>query len=404
MASFQFTARDPQGAIVSDMITAESERAVLDILDRRGLFPVRIEEKSVGRGMDFSKRAFAGRVRSDELVAFARQLADLLKVGITLNRALDTLARQAPNTELGRIVDNLRADVSSGTPLSDALGKFPRIFSGLFISMIQAGEVGGFLEDSLERVATFQEKSQELISRVKAAMAYPVLLAVMGTATVIFLLVFFIPKFTTIFADMGGVLPWPTLVLIGLSDFLQEYGLFLVVGLTVATFLLFRALATDSGRLTFDRLRLRVPVIGPIFRRTAIARFGRVLGTLLHSGVSILDALDITRKAVGNLHIGEGIARARIQVQEGRRLAEPLRGMREFPPMVVDMIAIGEETGNLDEVLVKVADNYDKQVDRSVKVMVSLMEPAMLVVMGGVVGAIVIAMLLPVFTLQSLVN
>jgi len=404
MASFQFTARDSQGAIVSDMVTAESERAVLDILDRRGLFPVRIEEKSVGRGMDFSQRAFAGRVRSDELVAFARQLADLLKVGITLNRALDTLARQAPNTELGRIVDNLRADVSSGTPLSEAMGKFPRIFSSLFISMIQAGEMGGFLEDSLERVATFQEKAQELISRVKAAMAYPVLLAVMGTATVIFLLVFFIPKFTTIFADMGGVLPWPTQVLIGLSDFLQEYGLFLVAGLAVVTFLLFRALATDSGRLTFDRLRLRVPVIGAIFQRTAIARFGRVLGTLLHSGVSILDALDITQKAVGNLHIGEGIARARLQVQEGRRLAEPLRGMREFPPMVVDMIAIGEETGNLDEVLVKVADNYDKQVDRSVKVMVSLMEPAMLVVMGGVVGAIVIAMLLPVFTLQSLVN
>lgn len=404
MASYHFTARNLEGQVVSDLITAESERAVLDILDRRHLFPIRIEEKQVGRGRDLGRRPFAGRVRADELVAFARQLADLLRVGITLNKALDTLARQAPHTELGRIIDNLRADVSSGTPLSEAMSQYPRVFPTLTVSLLEAGETGGFLEDALERVASFQEKQQELASRIKAAMAYPVLLATMGTATVIFLLVFFIPKFTLIFADMGGVLPWPTRVMMALSDFLSEYGLFLLAGAALAVFLGFRVLATDGGRLAFDRLRLRVPVLGALFRRTAIARFGRVLGTLLHSGVSILDALEITRKAVGNRHVAEGLDRARTLVKEGRRLAEPLREMAEFPPMVVDMIAIGEETGNLDEVLVKVADNYDKQVDRSVKVLVSLMEPAMLVVMGGVVGAIVIAMLLPVFTLQSLVQ
>ncbi len=401
MASFEFKARNSGGEMVTDVITADSERAVMEILDRRGLFPVEITEKAQGGRIS---RGITGRVGTDELVAFARQLADLLKVGITLNKALDALARQTPGSELGRVVDNLRADVASGTPLSEAMAKFPRCFSELFVSMVEAGEAGGFLEESLERVASFSEQVQELKSRIKAAMAYPVLLMVLGTAVVVFLLVFFIPKFTEIFADMGGALPWPTRAMIAVSDFLQGYGVFILVGLVVLVFLGLRVLGTEAGKIAFDRGKLRVPVIGPVFQKTAVARFARVLGTLLKSGVSILDAIEITRRAVGNHWFGRHLEEAHGQVKEGRRLAEPLREFKEFPRMVVDMVAVGEETGNLDDVLVKVADNYDRQVDRAVKVLVSLMEPAMLIVMGGVVGAIVISMLLPVFTLQSLVK
>jgi type II secretion system protein F len=403
MASFEYKARNADGELVVDVITADSERAVMEILDRRGLFPVEISSKAAGRA-DTARQAFSGRIRTDDLVAFSRQLADLLKVGITLNKALDTLAKQMPGTEFGRVVDNLRADVSSGTPLSEAMAKYPRIFSELYVSMVEAGEAGGFLEDSLERVASFSEQTQELINRIKAAMAYPVLLLVLGSATVIFLLVFFIPRFTEIFRDMGGALPLPTQIMIGISEFLQSWGIFLLGGLILFGFIGFRALATDAGRLAFDRIRLRIPVLGTVFQRTAIARFGRVLGTLLRSGVNILAALEISKKAVGNRYVGEQIEKALVQVKEGRRLAEPLRNFKEFPPMVVDMIAIGEETGNLEDVLVKIADNYDRQVDRAVKILVSLMEPAMLVFMGGIVGAIVISMLLPVFTLQALVQ
>ncbi len=403
MASYEFKARNAGGELVADVITADSERAVMEILDRRGLFPVEIREKTAAAGRSV-RAGIRGRVKTDELVAFARQLADLLKVGITLNKALDALARQTPESEFGRILDNLRADVASGTPLSQAMEKFPRCFNELFVSMVEAGEAGGFIEESLERVASFSEQIQELKSRVRAAMAYPILLSVLGTATVVFLLVFFIPRFTQIFSDMGGALPWPTLVLIGVSNFMQSYGIFLLAALVVLGFIGYRVLGTDSGKLAFDRVKLKIPAVGPVFQKAAIARFARILGTLLKSGVSILDAIEITRKAVGNRWFGLHIEEAYGQVKEGKRLAEPLRGYPEFPRIVVDMIAVGEETGSMEDVLVKIADNYDRQVDRAVKVLVSLMEPLMLIFMGGVVGAIVISMLLPVFTLQSIVK
>jgi type II secretory pathway component PulF len=271
----------------------------------------------------------------------------------------------------------------------------------LEVGIVKAGEVGGFLDEALARVARFRERDEDLRSRIRSAMAYPILLALLGTGATVYLMVFFIPRFTEIFRNMKEALPWPTELLITVSNALRDHGLLILAALVVVGFLLARSLATDAGQLQRDRLFLRIPALGAMMRKSALARFARVLGTLLRSGVPILEALAIVRGAVGNKVVAAAILTAQDGVREGRPLADPLAKSGEFPATLTDMIEVGEEAGNLEEVLLDAAESYDKDVDRAVKTFVSLLEPAMLLLMGALVGFIVIAMLLPIFTMNS---
>ncbi|MHC5039605.1 MAG: type II secretion system F family protein [Planctomycetota bacterium] len=404
MPSYSYKAKNGQGAVVADELTADTEAQAFDQLDRMGLFPLEIREKKHEAAAGGMYRLSLSRIRRDDVVAFSRQLADLLKVGVTINKALATLSVETPNRQFAAIIQDIKADVSSGTRVSEALGKFPKIFSPLYVNMVRAGETGGFLEEVLERVAGFMEQEQEIRARVKAALAYPTLLSVLAIGAVIFLMVYFIPTFSKMFDDLGGALPLPTLIVMGISNFIRQWGLYFGAGLVVAGFLFLRALDTDPGRLAFDRFRLRIPLIGTIFSKTAVSRFARILGTLLRSGVNILQALDITREAVGNKVFAEQIRESTTGVKEGLTLAETLKKGKVIPDMVVGMIAVGEETGNVEEVLLAISDNYDKQVDRAVRTLVALMEPMMLVVMGVLVGGIVISMILPIFSIQGMIK
>jgi type II secretory pathway component PulF len=341
------------------------------------------------------------RIRLADTALFSRQLADLLRAGVNLNRALRTLTRQTDNPALVAVIEQVRTDVAGGMGMADALSRHPAAFSPLYVSMVRAGETGGFLEDVLQRAAHFAEKELELRGRITGALIYPSLLVSVAVLAIGFFVFYFIPRFTEIFKDLGGELPFLTRIMIGISDLGLNYWWAFAGGGVLAGISLWRALKTAQGRFVYDRIRLRAPLLGPLVTKTAVARFTRTLGTLLKSGVPILTAIEISREALGNEVLKLDATEAAAAVKEGRNLAEPLGRSPYFPPVVVDMIAVGEESGNLDEVLGHVADAYDREVDRAVRIFVSLLEPALLVVMAAIVGLIVIAMLLPIYSLQG---
>jgi type II secretion system protein F len=406
MPQYDYKAKTGDGAVVSGTLQAESERSALDSLGRMGVFPLEIaaQDDRPAAASSAAPRRSGGRVKTADVSLFTRQLGDLLKAGVPLNRALATLKEQATSGALAEIIDAVGKDVSSGAPLHESLAKHPAAFSSLFTSMVRAGETGGFLEDVLRRLSIFIERDQELRSRVKSALAYPTLLIVIGSGAIAFLMVFFIPRFSEIFARMGDNLPVPTQIVMAASSFVRHWWFLLFLGVAGVLAGFNQLAATGAGRRILDRLRLRIPVFGDIVRKNAISRFTRTLGTLLKSGVSILGALAIAKEAMGNAVLEEDVLEAVAGVKQGKSLAETLRGSRAFPPMVTQMIAVGEEGGNLDEVLVDVAESYDTQVERAVRVFISLFEPALLVFMAALVGFVVIAMLLPVFSLSSMIK
>ncbi|HLY74706.1 MAG TPA: type II secretion system F family protein [Planctomycetota bacterium] len=407
MPQFAYKAKKDDGSVVTGTLQAESERSALDSLGRMGVFPLQIEsrdeDKSTARNAA-GPRQVARSIKSGDISLFTRQLSDLMRAGVPLNRALHTLSTQTTNLTLSEMVRDIEKQVSDGATLHEALAKFPKVFSGLYLSMVRAGETGGFLEDVLHRLALFIEKDQELRSRISSSMAYPILLIVIGTFAIAFLMVFFIPRFSEIFKKMGNDLPVPTQIVMGVSYFMRDYWMFVFMALVALMFGWKRAIGVAAGRRVLDRLKIKVPLFGDIVKKNAVSRFTRTLGTLLKSGVSILNALDISKAAMANVVLMEDIDEASAGVKQGKGLAEILSQSRYFPVMVTDMIAVGEESGNLDEVLVNVADSYDLQVERAVRVFISLFEPALLLVMATLVGFIVIAMLLPVFNLSSMVK
>lgn len=403
MPQFAYKAKKDDGSVVTGTLQAESERSALDSLGRMGVFPMEIASRAAD-GPRRAPRRVTRRVRTDDIALFTRQLADLLKAGVSLNKALPTLSEQTGNRELSATISEISKDVSAGQPLHEAFGRHPKLFSTLYCSMVRAGETGGFLEDVLHRLALFIEKDQELRSRVRSALAYPMLLIVIGTFAVVFLMVFFIPRFSPIFEKLGASLPATTKIVMGVSYFFRDYWILAALGIVALIIGWMRMVETARGRRWLDRMKLRAPLFGEIVRKNAVSRFTRTLGTLLRSGVPILGALSIARDAMGNRVLMEDIDEASAGVKQGRSLAEILRRSSQFPPMVTDMIAVGEEAGNLDEVLVDVADSYDRQVDRAVRVFVSLFEPALLLIMAALVGFIVISMLLPVFDLSSAIK
>lgn len=344
------------------------------------------------------------RVKVRDLVIFTRQFATMVNAGLPLVQCLDILSKQSESPFFGKVVADVMHDVESGSTLSESFGRRPQAFDSLYVNMVDAGEAGGILDDILSRMATYLEKAEALKRKVKSAMTYPLVVLTVAVGATTFMLLVIIPTFAKIFADFGGELPMPTRVVMGLSNFLKSFWWALGLGL-IGTFAgVKQYYRTARGHLAIDGLLLRMPVIGSILRRAAIARFTRTLGTMISSGVPILTALDITARTAGNKIIENAILATKGSIGEGETIAAPLREAKVFPPMVVQMISVGEETGALDKMLDKIAAFYDEEVDVAVETLTSIIEPIMIVVMGTMVGGMVVAMYLPMFKLINVVG
>jgi general secretion pathway protein F/type IV pilus assembly protein PilC len=402
MPQFSYLARTASGEDVTGVLTAGSKRESLNLLTEKSLFALKVEPMAEPRG-GFSRGG--GRVKPQIVATNLTQMADLLQNGVPLLKALEILVEQATQRELAKVLTDIRDQVSEGTALDDAFARHPKIFNALTISMVRAGAEGAFLEDALKRTATFLELQEELKWRVVGAMIYPAILASLGTLVTVVLIVFMVPKFAELFARLeqqGGGLPVPTKVLLWLSSFLGHYGLFVLAGLIGLVVWARRVLATERGRLTADRWRLKIPVAGSIFLNSAVSRFCRVLGTLLHNGVPLLRALDISSDSAGNLVLAGAIRQSAENISSGETIAKPLAQCGLVPRPVMAMISVAEESNTLDTVLVNIADALDRKIARQLDVMVRLVEPLLLVVMGGAILFILVALLLPVFDMSSI--
>jgi general secretion pathway protein F len=399
---FTYEAMATGGARTQGTLVANSEREVMTMLDARGLFPVRIapvKPLAAGKG---TRR----RVRSRHLATFYSQLADLLHSGVPLLRSLDILERQSAQPALSEVLRDVRARVAEGTGLAQSMSQHPRVFDDLAVSMVRAGQEGGFLEDVLRRIADFTEHQEDLKARVTGAMAYPVFLAVVGFLVLNVLVIFFVPRFEPIFAKLEekGELPALTVAIVGLSHALQNYGVF-VLAAGVGLYFLFRRWArTDAGRLRLDALRLRLPGAGKIYLHLALSRFARILGTMLHNGIPILQALRIAKDSTGNKVLADAIEKSAENVKSGDSLAKPLAASHHFPRDVVEMVAVGEESNNLEKVLIDIANALEKRTSRQLDLFVRLLEPVMLLVMAIFTLIIVAGLLLPVFKMSSTIG
>ncbi|MBA3342712.1 MAG: type II secretion system F family protein [Gemmatimonadaceae bacterium] len=397
MATYTYTARSLQGEMRTATLDAASRDDVIAQLRRQRLNIVKIDEAT-------PKKPRRGHIKMRDIVIFTRQFSTMINAGLPLVQAMTILAEQSQNKVLSEITRKVVFDVESGHTVADALGKHPQAFSNLYVNMVAAGEAGGILDTILMRLATFMEKNDALIRKAKGAMIYPsVIMAVAGIAVTV-LLLFVIPVFENLFSSAGLALPLPTRIVMAASRLLKSYW-FVVLGSVAALVFLFkRYRATSNGKLRIDRMLLRVPVLGDVLRKAAVSRFTRTLGTLISSGVSILDGLEITAKTAGNRVVQDAIMDSRSSIAGGDTIAQPLKKSGVFPPMVISMIAVGEQTGGLDEMLSKIADFYDEEVDAAVSNLLSLLEPVMIVFLGIVVGGMVVSMYLPIFDMINAVQ
>ncbi len=396
MPNFEYTARTATGQEQTGTIDLPSRDDVVAHLRKNRLVLVRIREAK--------KAKKGGKVPTRDVVIFTRQFATMINSGLPLVQALDILAKQTENKTLAGVTREVVYDVESGHTLADALSKHPKAFSELYKNMVSAGEAGGILDTILLRLATFLEKNDMIVRKVKGAMIYPaVIFSVAGIAVVV-LLIFVIPTFQNMFASVNMVLPLPTRIVIGMSDILQGYWWAMGLGIVGIYFGIKRWYATEGGQLALDKFMLNFPVLGDLLRKSAVSRFTRTLGTLISSGVSILDGLEITAKTAGNRVIHDAVMGSRASIAGGETISQPLEKSGVFPPMVTSMIAVGEATGGLDEMLTKIADFYDDEVDAAVSALLSLMEPVMIVVLGVIVGGMIVAMYLPIFGMINAVQ
>jgi type IV pilus assembly protein PilC len=400
MPTFAYSARPATGGdITSGEIELPTKDDVLAFLHKQKMIPVSVREKQKQLAIKFGTG-----VSTRDIVIFTRQFATMINSGLPLVQSLDILAEQTENQSLRKVIQEVLYDVESGHTLADAMGKHPKVFTELFTNMVAAGEAGGILDTILLRLATFLEKNDALVRKIKGAMVYPgVIFSVAGGAIAI-LLIFVIPTFQNMFASAGIPLPLPTRVVIGMSAFLQGYWWAVIIAIVAAVFALRATAANPTGRLMLDKLMLNLPVLGDMQRKAAVARFTRTLGTLVSSGVSILEGLEITAKTAGNRVIHDAVMGSRASIAGGETISGPLKESGVFPPMVVQMINVGEQTGGLDEMLTKIADFYDEEVDAAVEVLLKAMEPVMIVVLGVVVGGMIVAMYLPIFDMINAVK
>jgi type II secretory pathway component PulF len=400
MPNFAYTARDLHGKRVSGTLAAASEREAITQLSGKSLFPLSVQAERT-RATWTLRRRVSGQL----MATFFGQLSSLLRSGVPLLRSLEVLRKQTSNENLKAVLEDVHHRVEDGVTLAEAMRMHPRTFGELPISMVRAGGEGGFLEDALQRVAQFTEQQEDLKGRTMAALAYPMFLSAVGTLVVFGLLVFFVPNFGQIFEDLRekGELPAVTEWLMWTSETLQKWGIVLLLGLAGLIIVLRNQLATEAGRRVADRWRIKIPVFGAIYLNLAVARFCRVLGTLLRNGVPILKSLDISRDAAGNWVLSDAIQRASENISSGDSLASPLAASGHFPSTVVEMIAVAEESNTLDTVLVEVADSLERQTERRLDLMVRLLEPVMLLILAAIVLFVVIALLLPIFKMTSTV-
>jgi len=400
MPTFTYTARTATGDIQSGEVDLQTRDEVVGYLRKNRLVPVKVVEKQAS-GPSFS---FSTGVSTRDIVIFTRQFATMINSGLPLVQSLDILAKQSENKALRSVIEEILYDVESGQTLADALGNHPKVFTDLYKNMVAAGEAGGILDTILLRLAVFLEKADALKRKIKGAMVYPAVIFSVAGAAVTVLLLFVIPTFQEMFESAGVPLPGPTLFVITLSEILQNYW-YLIFGALAALILLIRQwYQTSTGQLAIDTIMLKAPIFGPLQRKSAIARFTRTLGTLVSSGVSILDGLEITARTAGNRVIHDAIMESRASIAGGETISEPLKKSGVFPPMVVQMINVGEQTGGLDEMLTKIADFYDEEVDAAVESLLAAMEPLMIVFLGVVVGGMIIAMYLPIFDMMNAVG
>jgi type IV pilus assembly protein PilC len=408
MAKYIYKARDLTGKIVSETVEAASQREAIEKLKSLRYVVVDIKEaKEKSAGSIIKKLLpFGKKVKSMDVTLFSRQLATLISSGVPLVQGLSILEEQIESPQFKKVIKSLRTDIESGISISEAMKKHPDVFSELYIGMVHAGEIGGILDQVLDRLASYLEASEELKSKIKGAMTYPILVSLVAIGAATIMLTVVVPRFAAMFADMGAKLPTPTLILIKVSNFIKKYILFFVAG-AVAFYVIFRKIykSVPSVRLKVDTQLLRLPVIGDVIKKTAIAKFTRTLGTLVKSGVPILQAMETVAKTAGNKLIEKSILEAKDSVREGERIAEPLKKKLDvFPPMVVQMISVGEETGQLDTMLIKIADFYDKEVSNAVEALTGMIEPLIIVFLGLVVGGMVVAMYLPMFEISSAIG
>ena len=403
MAVFEYKARTRRGEVLQDKVEGNDTASVVSGLRQQGLLVIDVKEQSVG-----SKDILEPfkRVKADDVVVFTRQFATMINAGLPIVRSLNILGEQAANKKFEDVIVAVREDVEAGLSLSDALDKHPKVFNRLYVEMVRAGEAGGILDGVLLRIADQLEGDQDLRRKVKSAMTYPMVVLIMAILASAVMLIFIVPIFAQMFEDLGGKLPLPTRIAMGLSDLLTGIGgLFVGALLIGGTYLFLKWRITEQGRKVWDRIVLKIPAkIGEVVQKVALARFARTLGTLSSAGVPILQALEITASSSGNYVIERALLKSRDSIRQGIPIYTPLEDEPVFPPMVTRMIAVGEETGDLDGMLSKIGDFYESEVDATIKSLTSIIEPLMIVVVGGIVGGIIVAMYLPMFQIFKLIE
>ncbi len=400
MPTFVWKGRTATGASASGELTAQSQADVVAALRQKKIIPTSIKIKEEKKGFAL----FSGRISKRALSVFTRQFATMLGAGLPLLSCLEILSKQTESVGLKRVLDEVRTDVEGGLSLADALRRQPKAFDNLYVNMVESGETGGALDTILQRLATYLEKTVALQRKIKGAMIYPAIISVVAVGAIAVLLIFVIPIFAKMYQGVGRELPGMTHLVIKISNFMKVAALPILIGLILLFTIIRRWHKTESGAKTLDPLFLKTPVFGDLIKKQAIARFSRTLSTLLSSGVPIIDALEITAKSAGNWVIEDAILKARVSIKGGENIADPLSKTAVFPPMVTQMIAIGEASGGLDDMLSKVADFYDDEVDQAVENLTNALEPIIMVVLGGVVGFLVISMYLPIFQLASTIT
>ncbi len=393
MATYVWQGKNKAGRLIKGKIEAKNIDEVYKQLAQQLITPIKVEESK-----EKSKKI---KVPIKDVVIFTRQFSTMIDAGLPLVQSLDILASQQPIKDFKEVLLAVKNDIEQGTTLAEALKKHPRVFDDLYVGLVAAGEMGGMLDTILNRLATYMEKAEKLKKRVKGALTYPI--AVIGIAVIVVavILIWVIPVFQKMFADFGGELPAPTQFVINLSEGLKRYGIFIVIGFFVISSAIKKYYSTPKGRRKIDALLLKVPVFSDIIRKSSVARFTRTLGTMIQSGVQILDAMDIVAKTAGNKIVEDAIINAKVSISQGKTIAEPIGESGVFPPMVIQMIAVGEATGAMDTMLNKIADFYEEEVDAAVDSLTALLEPMLMVGLGSVLGGLIVAMYLPIFKLAG---
>ena len=406
MPVFLWEGKTAQGKVLKGEMEAANQQAVLARLRSQRIQPIptRVREKGKGLEKEITLPGFGVKVTAHDVMLFTRQFATMIDAGLPIVQGLEILSQQSENKAFRNIIRVIKQDVEGGFTLADALKKHPKAFDDLYVNMVAAGEVGGVLNTILNRIALFIEKANKLKRKVKGAMIYPCTIIAVAVAVVTILLLYVIPVFAELYGGMGKALPAPTQITIDMSNWFRAYFVYMAIGVGILVAALRFYYKTPQGRMVIDGLMLKMPIIGDLLRKVAVARFSQNMSILLSSGVPILDGLAITAKTAGNRVVEQAIMDARVSISQGKTVAEPLTESKIFPPMVCQMVAIGENTGALDAMLKKVADFYEEEVDNSVANLTSLMEPLIMVVLGVILGGLVISMYLPIFQLGSLVS